>query len=102
MSHSKTFERLVQLSELEEEVSHVWFYFIIENLKIALYFSNWLIGARILKKHECLQVLLLHKRLAEELELRTVLESALENSSGALTSFPRHLPISVSLNHWIG
>jgi len=44
-----------------------------------------------------MQVLSLHKRLAEELELRTVLESALENSSGTLTNFPRHLPISVSL-----
>ena len=44
-----------------------------------------------------MQVLLLHKRLAEELELRAVLESALEHASGPLTNFPRHLPISVSL-----
>ncbi|KAG0504348.1 hypothetical protein KC19_N040500 [Ceratodon purpureus] len=58
LSNSKTFERLVQLSELEEEV------------------------------------LLLHKRLAEELELRAVLETALEHASGTLTNFPRHLPIS--------
>ncbi|XP_024370432.1 uncharacterized protein [Physcomitrium patens] len=58
LSNYRTFERLVQLSELQEEVS------------------------------------LLHKRLAEELELRAVLESALEHDSGALTKFPRHLPIS--------
>jgi hypothetical protein len=44
-----------------------------------------------------MQVLLLHNRLAEELELRAVLESALEHASGPLTNFPRHLPISVRL-----
>lgn len=41
------------------------------------------------------QVLLLQTRLEEELELRSVLESALSNVSGALTSFPHHLPIAV-------
>jgi succinate dehydrogenase/fumarate reductase flavoprotein subunit len=56
---SRTFERLVQRSALEEEV------------------------------------LLLQTRLEEELELRSVLESALSNVSGALTSFPHHLPIVV-------
>ncbi|CAK9865095.1 unnamed protein product [Sphagnum jensenii] len=55
---SRTFERLVQRSALEEEV------------------------------------LLLQTRLEEELELRSVLESALSNVSGALTSFPHHLPIA--------
>ncbi len=41
------------------------------------------------------QVLLLQTRLEEELELRSVLESALSNVSGPLTSFPHHLPIAV-------
>jgi hypothetical protein len=41
------------------------------------------------------QVLLLQTRLEEELELRSVLESALSNVFGALTSFPHHLPIAV-------
>ncbi|XP_073387785.1 uncharacterized protein [Physcomitrium patens] len=57
VSYSKTFERLVQLSELEEEV------------------------------------LLLHKRLAVELELRAALESALGLASRNLTNLPRHIPI---------
>lgn len=51
LSHSKTFERLVQLSELEEEVSHLWFSFIIEILKISLDTSNQLVVARVLKKN---------------------------------------------------
>ncbi|XP_024393324.1 uncharacterized protein [Physcomitrium patens] len=58
LSNCKTFERLVQLSELEEEV------------------------------------LSLQKQLAEELELRAVLESALEPTSGTLNKFPCHLPLS--------
>jgi hypothetical protein len=41
------------------------------------------------------QVLLLHKRLEEELELHSVLETAVAHVPGTLTSFPYHLPIAV-------
>lgn len=43
---------------------------------------------------------MLRKRLEEELELRAVFESALEQAPGTLTSFPRHLPISVRTFMW--
>ncbi len=42
-----------------------------------------------------MQVLLLHKRLEEELELHSVLETAVAYVPGTLTSFPYHLPIAV-------
>ncbi|CAM6064891.1 unnamed protein product [Sphagnum tenellum] len=40
------------------------------------------------------EVLLLHKRLEEELELHSVLETAVAHVPGTLTSFPYHLPIA--------
>jgi hypothetical protein len=40
------------------------------------------------------EVLLLHKRLEEELELHSVLETAVAHVPGNLTSFPYHLPIA--------
>lgn len=43
-----------------------------------------------------MQVLILHRQLEEELELRVVLENAVEHVSGpSTTTYPRNLPISV-------
>lgn len=43
-----------------------------------------------------MQVLILHRQLEEELELRVVLENAVEHVSGPLTTtYPQNLPISV-------
>jgi hypothetical protein len=43
-----------------------------------------------------MQVLILHRQLEEELELRVVLENAVEHVSGPLTTtYPQNLPIPV-------